>query len=400
MTKKATILLLSILLLSFSTVYSQPEEAEDKPSKAWEFGVGGLATQLNRVFITDLSKSTVGGYTFDMKLRHVIYSADLYFARELNKNLYLDLQGGLGAAEVYDLYNNSSMRLFAPLSVGLQWRLSPLFNSNYIDPYIRVGLNGMYRDFEIDYSKTEHIDDATLTWLMTNVRNKDGNDTKTLFGASASAGVNMWLNDNIGLGLQASYVHYPGFITKQKNVADAVQGSVKLLFRLGGTSKKPKPIIQDRVVEKIVEVPVERIVERVVEKDPVIIERTIHDIFNNIHFKFDKDHLTQESEELLDIAARILMKEPDKRYLITGHADVHGGDAYNIDLSQRRAAAVVRGLEERGVPTNMLKSRGVGKRIAYAKFEASNEVRKGDRKVTIEEIIVPAYWDYLSKRDY
>ena len=38
--------------------------------------------------------------------------------------------------------------------------------------------------------------------------------------------------------------------------------------------------------------------------------------------------------------ARLLRLDPRKRVLLEGHADTVGGDAYNQDLSERRAAAV------------------------------------------------------------
>lgn len=387
--------------IGFTAVQAQEvSKPEHKPSKAWEIGVGGVVTQLNRVYVTNLNKAPQG-YTFDMKLRHAIYNIDLYVARELTKHLYVDLQGGIGTTQVYDVDNNASWRLFAPLSLGLQWRLAPYFNSKYIDPYFRIGLNAMYRDFTVDYSRTENIDNAALSWLMTNVMNKDANDTKFLLGASIGTGVNMWLNDNWGIGMHASYIYHPGFIARQRGVADAIQGGVRIIWRIGGESKKEVPTY----IEKVVEVPVEKIVEveveKVIEKQPIIQQtQTLCELFNNIHFKFDKDDLTEESERILDIAADILKEHPDKHYLITGFTDIRGTDSYNLDLSRRRAAAVVKGLEKRGVPDRMLKSRGVGKKIAYAPYEQSHEVRKGDRKVTIEEIIVDEYWDFMPKRDY
>ena len=45
---------------------------------------------------------------------------------------------------------------------------------------------------------------------------------------------------------------------------------------------------------------------------------------------------------------------------IVGHADRSGSDAYNIRLSQRRAAAVGQALAAGGVPSDTISTSGVG----------------------------------------
>ena len=56
----------------------------------------------------------------------------------------------------------------------------------------------------------------------------------------------MWLNDNIGIGLQGDYLIMP-----YKHIANSWQGSIRLMWRIGGKSLKVKPEIQ--YVEKIIE---------------------------------------------------------------------------------------------------------------------------------------------------
>ena len=90
----------------------------------------------------------------------------------------------------------------------------------------------------------------------------------------------------------------------------------------------------------------------------------------------------------------------NKMYLITGYTDARGSVEYNIGLSRRRAASVVGALEKRGVPMDIIKSRGVGKSISYAPVGESHIVREGDRKVTVEIITNMDYWDFMPKRDY
>ena len=68
---------------------------------------------------------------------------------------------------------------------------------------------------------------------------------------------------------------------------------------------------------------------------------------------------------------------------IEGHTDADGSDAHNLDLSQRRAEAVVRWLTERGLAPSRLRSAGKGENEPIA----DNTTRAGkqlNRRVEIE----------------
>jgi outer membrane protein OmpA-like peptidoglycan-associated protein len=59
-----------------------------------------------------------------------------------------------------------------------------------------------------------------------------------------------------------------------------------------------------------------------------------------IYFDFGKDRIKPESEPVLKEIAGLLTKNAAWKLSIEGHTDNIGGDAYNLDLSNRRAAAV------------------------------------------------------------
>lgn len=59
-----------------------------------------------------------------------------------------------------------------------------------------------------------------------------------------------------------------------------------------------------------------------------------------IYFDFDKDVLRPESEPVLRQIADALNANPTWKLSLNGHTDNVGGDAHNLDLSNRRAAAV------------------------------------------------------------
>ena len=61
-----------------------------------------------------------------------------------------------------------------------------------------------------------------------------------------------------------------------------------------------------------------------------------------------------------------MLTDTSKKYLITGCTDAKGSSQYNMDLSQKRADAVVNALIKKGVPNKMLKAKGVGAKISVS----------------------------------
>ena len=66
-----------------------------------------------------------------------------------------------------------------------------------------------------------------------------------------------------------------------------------------------------------------------------------------IYFDFDSDHIKPESEPVLREIAKVMTDNPTWTLSVAGHTDNVGGDAYNLDLSKRRAAAVKQALVTR-----------------------------------------------------
>lgn len=83
-------------------------------------------------------------------------------------------------------------------------------------------------------------------------------------------------------------------------------------------------------------------------------------VLNNIFFDFDKATLRKESTGELERLHKLLTETPALRLEISGHTDNVGADAYNKDLSQRRAKAVVDYLVGKGVDKARLTFAGYG----------------------------------------
>lgn len=80
----------------------------------------------------------------------------------------------------------------------------------------------------------------------------------------------------------------------------------------------------------------------------------------DVLFDFDRDTIRPDAEPVLQELAGLLEKSGDAPVTIGGHTDSKGSDAYNLDLSRRRAVSVRRHLETLGVSPGRLKTQGHG----------------------------------------
>jgi len=80
-----------------------------------------------------------------------------------------------------------------------------------------------------------------------------------------------------------------------------------------------------------------------------------------ILFDFDKDVLKPESKPILDTIGQYMHENKNVRLIVEGHCDSVGGYDYNINLSNRRAAAVRRYLVQHGgISDSRFQSKGYG----------------------------------------
>ncbi len=78
-----------------------------------------------------------------------------------------------------------------------------------------------------------------------------------------------------------------------------------------------------------------------------------------VFFDFNKSDLTPEAKRIIASAAADYKRGGYVRIVVTGHTDTVGGDAYNMKLSDRRAASVKAEFARLGVEA--VEATGVGK---------------------------------------
>jgi outer membrane protein OmpA-like peptidoglycan-associated protein len=85
----------------------------------------------------------------------------------------------------------------------------------------------------------------------------------------------------------------------------------------------------------------------IMEKETIFVDANRH-VELEVYFDYDSDHITPRAREQLRALGKALASAEllSFRYLIAGHTDAVGSDAYNIDLSRRRAQAVAEFLTE------------------------------------------------------
>lgn len=102
-----------------------------------------------------------------------------------------------------------------------------------------------------------------------------------------------------------------------------------------------------------------------------------------IQFDFDSDIVRADSDATLAEIATLLVAEPALSLFVVGHTDITGGYEYNLDLSRRRAAAVVHQLRSRhGVAAERLIAAGVGP-LAPVAANDTEEGRAQNRRVEL-----------------
>lgn len=82
---------------------------------------------------------------------------------------------------------------------------------------------------------------------------------------------------------------------------------------------------------------------------------------NVVYFGYDRDDITYKYELILLAHAKKLLENPNLNIRIDGHTDERGSAEYNIGLGERRAKAVKRFMEVKGVPSQRIVSVSYGK---------------------------------------
>ena len=97
-------------------------------------------------------------------------------------------------------------------------------------------------------------------------------------------------------------------------------------------------------------------------------------------YGFDRSALSSNAQQNLNKLVDVLKKYPDTNIEILGHTDNKGSDAYNMDLSQKRAGSAANYLKNNGISSSRVTTRGMGETDPVATND-TDEGRAANRRV-------------------
>lgn len=116
--------------------------------------------------------------------------------------------------------------------------------------------------------------------------------------------------------------------------------------------------------------------------EPVALPEFI-ELPEKVRFAQNSARILDASHGMLDEVAKKIVDAPQiKRIRVEGHASADGNDAHNMDLSARRATAVMEYLVGAGVDAERLEAEGYGETRPIAD-NATREGRETNRRVEL-----------------
>ena len=143
--------------------------------------------------------------------------------------------------------------------------------------------------------------------------------------------------------------------------ASNLSATVGLAFNLGG-KLKPKTVYVDRESIKYVDKPY-AVHDTVYVTRPDVDSKSneVNEFLRNTTlFEFDSFEITEEAKLGLDRVVEWMNKYPKVTAKVDGHTDNIGTEAYNQELSEKRAQAIVDYLVKKGIAASRLSSEGHG----------------------------------------
>ncbi|PKM04873.1 MAG: porin [Gammaproteobacteria bacterium HGW-Gammaproteobacteria-6] len=274
------------------------------------------------------------------------YFTDSY--RDLNDGALVG--GGIGYFLTDDVLLNINLGTYRNLESDvtgedIDGRLSTVeavyhFGSGAVRPYVSGGLGHQ----ELDQVGTSSRDRTTM--------------------ALVGAGVKNYLSENFFLKAGVDVMH--GFDSSNTEWMAGV--GLGLNF---GAAPAPAPVAQPAPAPAPAPAP-----QPAPEMQSVRVEL-------DVKFDFDRDTIRPEYRQDIQSLAEFMKTYPSVTTMVEGHTDSVGNDAYNQNLSERRANSVRQALIAEGVEASRVSSAGYGESRPIAD-NATDEGRSMNRRVEAE----------------
>src|SRR5690606_6284430 len=150
-------------------------------------------------------------------------------------------------------------------------------------------------------------------------------------------------------------------------------------YSTAGKTPDPEDLVQDITNVNL---------DTTIVLEQLVLEKAI--VLENIYYDLDKADIRPDAATELDKLVKILQDNPSIKIELSSHTDDRASDAYNQDLSQRRAESAVEYLVSQGIERDRLVAKGYGESqliIENATTEEEHQInRRTEFKVTeVEE---------------
>ena len=134
-----------------------------------------------------------------------------------------------------------------------------------------------------------------------------------------------------------------------------------------------------------------RLLRKEPEYDTIRINEPIR--LDNILYDFNDDKIRPDAEPDLQYLVDLMTKNPEMKIELSSHTDARGNDAYNEDLSQRRAESAKRWLVSKGIREDRIVAKGYGEKVLLNKcangVECTEEEHQENRRTEFKIIAGP-----------
>lgn len=149
--------------------------------------------------------------------------------------------------------------------------------------------------------------------------------------------------------------------------------------RITTVGKMPKPEEMKETVTEVA-IPATLVLNQIVEEKAIVLE--------NIFYDYDKANIRPDAAIELDKLVEILNDNPRISIELSSHTDLRGGDAYNQDLSQRRAESAVEYIVSKGISKDRITARGYGESRPVVPNANTEEEHQRNRRTEFKVVDV------------
>ncbi len=109
-------------------------------------------------------------------------------------------------------------------------------------------------------------------------------------------------------------------------------------------------------------------------------------VLENIFYDYDKANIRPDAAVELDKLVQVLQDNPKITIELSSHTDARGSDAYNQDLSQRRAESAVEYIISKGIDRARITAKGYGESRPVVKNAKTEEEHQRNRRTEFKVV--------------